>query len=129
MFIFLSLALVKRYSELLSVLGSGKDRPAGRGYLVTDLPVLQSLGASSGYLAVLVLALYINSADIQRLYLHPQLVWLLCPILLFWISRVWLKAQRGEMHDDPVVFALRDRLSQLIGICTAVILVLATTSI
>ena len=126
MFLFLSLALVKRYSELVSAVPAGQSGARGRGYEKSDLPVLQSLGTASGYLAVLVLALYINSPDIAKLYRTPEAIWTLCPLLLFWISRVWLKAQRGEMHDDPVVFAIRDRQSQLIGGLSIAVMLLAS---
>ncbi|MGV8864883.1 MAG: UbiA family prenyltransferase [Pseudomonas sp.] len=108
MFIFLSLAMLKRYTELLSMLSDGKTRASGRGYAVDDLPLLQTLGGSSGYIAVLVLALYINSQNGMNLYAHPKLLWLLCPLLLYWISRAWIVAHRGNMDDDPIVFAARD---------------------
>jgi hypothetical protein len=111
MFIFLSLALVKRYSELSVVLKSGKAQASGRGYRVDDLPLLESLGTASGYMAVLGLALYINSADVIRLYSQPRWLWLLCPLLLCWIGHIWIKTHRGEMHDDPVIFAVQDRSS------------------
>jgi 4-hydroxybenzoate polyprenyltransferase/phosphoserine phosphatase len=125
MFLFLSLALVKRYSELCSVLKTEHKFIQGRGYQVLDLTTLNSLGTSSGYLAVLVLALYINSYEISVHYTHVQLIWLLCPLLLYWISRIWVIASRGKMHDDPVVFTLQDRPSQWIGVVAAVILWLA----
>lgn len=121
MFLFLSLALVKRYAELREMLKRGHGSAGGRGYIVGDLAVLQSLGAAAGYLSVLVLALYINSGDSHLLYQHPQLIWLLCPLLLYWISRVWLKTERGQMHDDPVIFALRDRVSLGLFIAGAMI--------
>jgi len=73
--------------------------------------LLQSLGSASGYMSVLVLALYINSPEVAALYTRPKMIWLLCVLVLYWISRVWMKAHRGEMHDDPVVFALKDRMS------------------
>lgn len=111
MFIFLSLAMLKRYTELLGLLESGQQVAGGRGYGVDDLPLIQSLGASSGYLSVLVLALYINSTASEALYHRPHLLWLLCPLLLYWISRVWVVAHRGLMHDDPIVFAVTDRVS------------------
>lgn len=125
MFIFLSLALVKRYSELSVMLKSGKKTSSGRGYHVDDLPFLENLGTSSGYLAVLVLALYINSTDITRHYSQPMWLWLLCPLLLYWISRIWMKTHRDEMHDDPLIFALGDRPSQYIAILGAFGLYLA----
>jgi 4-hydroxybenzoate polyprenyltransferase len=124
-FLFLSLALLKRYTELDGMQRQGKLHAAGRGYHIEDLPMLMSFGSASGYLCILVLALYINSPDVTRLYTHPQVIWFLCVLLLYWISRVWLKAHRGEMHDDPVVFALKDRVSLLIGALAMVTAVLA----
>jgi 4-hydroxybenzoate polyprenyltransferase len=111
MFIFLSLALVKRYAELHSMRERGLVKTRGRGYVASDLPLLSSLGTSSGYLAVLVLALYIQDGKTASLYRHPQVIWLACPLLLYWVSRTWVIAHRGLMHDDPIVFAARDRVS------------------
>lgn len=124
-FLFLSLAFVKRYAELDSLRRQSQLEAAGRGYHVEDLPVLQSLGTAAGYLSVLVLALYINSPDIESLYHRPKLIWLLCVLMLYWISRVWMKAHRGTMHDDPVVFALKDRMSLLIGLAGAITVAVA----
>ena len=121
MFIFLSLALLKRYTELNSVRSSGKEKAAGRGYGTADLPLLQSLGAAAGYISVMVLALYINSPESLKLYTRPQVLWLLCPLLLYWISRAWVIAHRGHMHDDPVVFAATDRGSQIIVLLFVVV--------
>jgi len=114
MFIFLSLALLKRYTELHSMLSSGKTKASGRGYSVEDLPLLQSLGSAAGYIAVMVMALYIDSPQSVALYSNPKLLWLICPVLLYWVSRVWVVAHRGEMHDDPIVFAATDRVSQVV---------------
>lgn len=122
MFVFLSLALVKRYAELESALSSGKGTAIGRGYHVSDLPLIQSLGTSAGYIAVAVFALYINSPASLELYGHPKLLWLLCPILLYWVSRVWVVAHRGDMHDDPIVFAATDRASQAVGVLGLLVL-------
>jgi len=127
MFIFLSLAMLKRYAELL-VIQSGKPGESsmgGRGYGVQDLPLIQSLGSTAGYLSVLVLALYINSEASKALYRHPQVLWLLCPLLLYWISRLWIVTHRGEMHDDPVIYAVTDRISQLVLLIGASIVFLA----
>jgi 4-hydroxybenzoate polyprenyltransferase len=115
-FLFLSLAFVKRYAELDALRRQKRLRAAGRGYHVEDLAVLQSLGTSAGYLSVLVLALYINSPEVAALYERPKMIWLLCVLVLYWVSRVWMKAQRGEMHDDPVVFALKDKISLAVGV-------------
>lgn len=124
MFVFLSLAMLKRYTELASALASGKEMAIGRGYSVADLQLVQSLGAAAGYIGVLVFALYINSPESMQLYRNPKLLWLLCPILLYWISRMWIVSHRGEMHDDPVVFAAMDRGSQIvIGLCVLIVLI------
>ncbi|WP_037082968.1 UbiA family prenyltransferase [Pseudoxanthomonas sp. J35] len=123
MFVFLSLAMLKRYTELASALASGKEIAMGRGYSVADLPLVQSLGAAAGYIGVLVFALYINSPESLELYSNPKLLWLLCPILLYWISRMWIVSHRGDMHDDPIVFAAMDRVSQVvIGLCVVIVL-------
>lgn len=116
MFMFLSLALVKRYAELQEARSKGRtEKTRGRGYYPGDLEMISSMGASSGYLAVMVLALYIHDQATMALYSHPHLIWLACPILLFWITRVWMLTHRGQMHDDPVVFAVRDRVSLVVG--------------
>ena len=125
MFIFLSLALVKRCAELLVMQREGKDEARGRGYQVGDLASLSSAGIASGYLAALVLALYVNSPEVLRLYRNPEVIWLLCGLLLYWVSRIWIITHRGEMHDDPVVFALTDRQSLVIGALAAVIVIAA----
>lgn len=125
MFIFLSLAMVKRYIELLSAQKAGKINASGRGYDVGDISLIQSLGAASGYLSVLVLALYIDSPDSRALYHHPHYLWLLCPLLLYWISRTWAIAHRGVMHDDPVVFAVTDRLSRALLLVAALVILFA----
>jgi 4-hydroxybenzoate polyprenyltransferase/phosphoserine phosphatase len=124
-FLFLSLAMVKRYAELDAMRRIGRLRASGRGYVVDDLPMLHSFGAASGYGAVLVLALYINSPIVESMYREPKFIWALCALLLYWISRVWIKAHRGQMHDDPVVFAIKDRISQLVGIAGAITVWLA----
>lgn len=116
MFMFLSLALVKRYAELLLALHSGvTGKTGGRDYFPADLAMLSSLGAASGYLAVMVLALYIHDSATIALYAHPRWLWFACPLMLFWITRIWLLTHRGRMNEDPVVFALRDRLSLVMG--------------
>ncbi len=116
MFMFLSLALVKRYTELYELKKQGKtEKTRGRGYYPADLEMLSSLGAASGYLSVMVLALYIQEQEIISLYSHPKIIWLACPLLLFWISRTWLLTHRGVMHDDPIVFAIKDRVSLITG--------------
>lgn len=91
-----------------------------------DAAIVQMSGVASGYMSVLVLALYINSEDVRLLYTHPELIWLLCPLLFYWISRVWLITSRGKMTEDPVLFTIRDRASQVVAVITAIILWCAT---
>ena len=127
MFVFLSLAFIKRFSELKAARSKGAGgQIRGRGYSPDDLEMISSLGGSAGYLAVLVLALYIQDANTAHLYQMPKLIWLACPILLFWISRVWLIAHRGQMHDDPIIFAIKDRVSLATGALFVAIFALAT---
>ena len=114
MFIFLSLALVKRYSELLVTLQSNKQDAAGRGYSVNDLPVLMSIGTGAGLGSVLILALYLNNPETNIMYANTKWLWLMPPLLLYWTSRMWMKAHRGQVDDDPVVFAARDWQSLLV---------------
>jgi 4-hydroxybenzoate polyprenyltransferase len=125
MFVFLSLAQIKRSSELLTLQREGRIDVAGRGYIIDDLAVVMASGLASGYAAVLVLALYINSPQIQVLYKHAEFVWLLCPLMLYWINRMWMITHRGDMHDDPIVFAFRDRTGLLLGFLAAIVLLLA----
>jgi len=113
-FLFLSLGFVKRYAEIYDARKAGKLLGHGRGYGAEDLSLIMSLGTASGYCAVVVIALYINSVDSIALYHHHKTMWLICPLMLFWISRVWMLTARGHMHDDPVVFALGDRISLLV---------------
>lgn len=111
MFLFLSLAMAKRYTELFEVAKAGAASAAGRGYQASDLPALLSLGISAGYAAVVIMALYVNSAESQARYGDAHALWLTCPLMLYWISRVWMLSARGRMTDDPIVFALTDRIS------------------
>ena len=116
LFMFLSLAMVKRYAELHSAIDRGQvGQTPGRGYWPADMGMVAVLGAVSGYLAVLVLALYINDEGTAALYSHAEWIWLAVPLLLFWVSRIWMLAHRGEMHEDPLVFAVRDRVSLVVG--------------
>jgi 4-hydroxybenzoate polyprenyltransferase len=116
-FLFLSLALAKRYAEVRDALERGRvGKTRGRDYEASDLAMISALGAAAGYQAVLVLALYIREQSTVALYARPELLWLACPVLLFWITRVWLLTHRGQMHEDPVVFATRDWVSQVAGV-------------
>lgn len=111
MFLFLSLAFVKRFSELENLRRDNKSQTSGRGYLVSDLAQLQLFGTISSYLSVLVLALYIHSDEVTKLYRYSGFLWLICLILLYWISRIWMLAARNLLPDDPVLFALKDKIS------------------
>ncbi|MDC0357857.1 UbiA family prenyltransferase [Oligoflexia bacterium] len=115
MFMFFSLACVKRFSELLALQKSNGSFAKGRGYLVSDLAPLAAFGAASGYISILVMALYVSGSDVAVLYSKPDMLWLICPPLLYWISRVWLLAHRDELHEDPILFALGDKVSYFVG--------------
>lgn len=126
MFIFLSLALIKRYAEIMQIKSrGGLDKVLGRGYVVEDLHLLSSLGAASGYISVLVLALYIQDSRTLELYNNPQIIWFSCPLLLYWVSRVWMISHRGLMNDDPIVWAIKDRISRYVGLLFSLVFVLA----
>jgi 4-hydroxybenzoate polyprenyltransferase len=125
MFVFFSLAQVKRCAELIALRPEDQRALARLGYVMEDQPLLQSMGVASGHMAVLVLALYINSEQVRTLYLHPERLWLVCPIMLFWISRVWLRTARGQMHDDPLLFAAKDPGSLLTALVLGTVIALA----
>ena len=113
-FLFLSLAMVKRFSELQNLRERGVTPTNGRGYLLGDIEQLRSFGTSSAYASIVIFALYINGNDVVHLYHHPNRMWLITPLLILWVSRVWLLASRGLLDEDPVVFALEDRMSLLL---------------
>ena len=125
-FLFLSLAFLKRYAELEIQLLHGNQKAHGRGYYTSDAALVQTLGVTSGYAAVLVLALYLNTDTVVKLYRTPELVWGELPVMLFWISWMWMRAHRGEMHDDPLIFALKDKASLAAGVAFAVVFGLST---
>jgi len=125
MFLFLSLAIVKRFAELENLRASGSSVKNGRGYLVSDIAQLRSFGTASAYAAVVVLAIYISGIDVIKLYREPRFLWLIVPLMILWLNRVWLLASRGELDEDPVSFALTDRMSQLIGLAVVVVALLA----
>jgi len=115
LFVFLSLAFAKRFVEVSNVAARAETGIPGRGYLAADGAMIATLGAAAGYLSVLVFALYITSREVVVLYRSPAILWFAVPLLLYWISRVWLLAHRGELHEDPVVFALSDVQSYIVG--------------
>jgi 4-hydroxybenzoate polyprenyltransferase len=114
-FIFLCLALVKRTSEMIALPEDNIDKIKGRGYRRTDLPIITALTAASGFVAVLVLALYIASPDVSALYSRPELLWGICVVLVYWLGRAIFLTGRGEMRQDPVVFAAMDKISLMAG--------------
>lgn len=120
-FFFLSLAFVKRFSELESLRERGGTMPAGRGYLVSDLEQLRALGTGSMFAAVVVMTMYIHNPDTTRLYHHVARLWLVDIVLLLWLAQVWLLTSRGQMHDDPVVWAITSRRSLLLGVVVAIV--------
>ena len=123
-FLFLSLALVKRFAELESIRESGLPLRNGRGYMLRDLEQLRSMGTASGYASVVIFAIYIGGHE-AVLYARPERLWLALPLLILWLSRVWLLASRGRLNEDPVIFAFTDRMSLLIGALMILIVLLA----
>ena len=127
MFFFLSLALAKRVSELENLKSQNRNSSSGRAYQVIDLPMLTSAGVSSGILSIAVVALYINGDKVLLMYSFPQALWLICPLLLYWIGRVWMITARGEMHEDPILFAIRDHTSILTAFIAGLVILSALT--
>lgn len=124
-FFFLSLAFAKRYAELRRVQESAGTHARGRGYQVEDLGVLEIVGPTSGYMAVLVLALYVNSEPAIQQYRWPSLLWLACPLILYWVTRVWFLARRRVLTEDPLLFALKDRTSLCVAGSVVALIVVA----
>ena len=125
-FLFLSLAILKRCTEMRMVDNDQHTLIPGRGYSSQDEPLLFSMGITSGYLSVVVIALYIHSEEVTRLYTSPQVLWIVCPLVLYWISRMWLKTARNMMDDDPIIFAMRDKVSLVTGLLLVLVMMLAT---
>lgn len=120
-FMFLSLAMVKRFSELQNVRSAGAQLSNGRGYLLNDIEQVRSFGTSSAFAAVVVFSVYIGQPEVHGLYHHHNRMWLMTPLMILWLCRVWLLASRGELDEDPVVFALTDRMSLLMGVAAVAI--------
>ena len=112
-FFFLSLAAIKRQAELVDIAERDLTTTLGRGYQVKDLPIISAIGITAGYLSVLVMALYVNSPAVKELYSFPYVLWGICFVLLYWLTRMVLITHRGSMDDDPVFFAAKDRVSQV----------------
>lgn len=124
-FVFLNLALIKRCSELKTLESQARTSTSGRDYRLADLGILSSMGVAAGYISVLVLALYVDNPDVRTAYSHPFLLWLLCPFMMYWVSRLWIKTSRGEMNDDPLLYSLRDRASWIIFLAMGLTTLLA----
>lgn len=128
--LFLSLAFIKRYVELSTMpTGQRTEKAHGRGYFASDAPLIQVFGVTSGYAAVIVLALYFNSEAVQKLYVDTSYMAVAIPVVLFWVSWMWMQAHRGNVDDDPIVFAIKDKVSLLAGVAFAAVLVLGATGL
>lgn len=125
-FFFFSLAAIKRLAELVDGVKAGRSGAHGRGYITDDLAIVANIAVSAGLVSVLVLALYANSEQVQLLYTRPEMLWASCLVLLFWNSRIAILTQRGQMHDDPLVFAVRDRVSLVCGLLVGVLALVGT---
>ena len=126
LFFFLGLALVKRYSEITAKpLNGPSNKIHGRGYYTSDREIIGVLGVSASFLSILILALYITSPTVMILYHHPQALWCVCFIMIYWVSRIWVLCHRGHMPDDPITFALRDKVSLLSGTLCLISILLA----
>lgn len=126
LFLFMSLAFLKRYTELLDTIERDGHVVSGRGYHVGDANFVLIAGTALGFVAVLIFTLYVNGTQVQALYAHPNRMWLISPCLVYWISHLWLTAHRGGMHDDPIVFAARDYPSWIVGALITGIAIAAT---
>jgi 4-hydroxybenzoate polyprenyltransferase len=126
MFIFLSLAAIKRYVEVRGLESQPDETQVkGRGYIGGDAPLVLQMGLTSGFMAVLVLALFISSESVTQLYHRPKILWLVCPLMLYWVGRIWLLARRGRVEEDPLSFAAKDWMTWLVALCGAVILLVS----
>jgi len=126
MFFFLALGIIKRYADLVQAANLGQTGLSGRSYTTADIDFFRALGMSSSAVAVLVLALYLQSYEVTQFYSSPKFLWLVCPLALYWIMRAWLMARRGKIPDDLIVFALRDRASYMVAGLTGLLILLAT---
>jgi 4-hydroxybenzoate polyprenyltransferase len=128
-FLFLSLAFLKRYAELRTQQAAGNSSAHGRGYLTSDAPLIQTMGVVSGYTSAVVLSLYLNSEAVLRLYRTPELIWGAVVVLVYWVSWIWLRASRGQVHDDPLVFAIKDKASLIAGLIFALVLMVGSAGL
>lgn len=124
-FLFFGLALIKRCTELQLVEKSGKMDLSGRDYCSEDLHTLRTMGITGSFISVVVFALYINSTEVLSLYSRPEILWAICPALLLWINRLWIKTSRGQMHDDPLIFTLKDNVSRYVLLAMFIVVLIA----
>ncbi|HKF46467.1 MAG TPA: UbiA family prenyltransferase [Terracidiphilus sp.] len=124
-FLFLSLSFVKRFAELENLRAIAMQPRNGRGYLLSDAEQLRTFGTACAYASVVIFAIYISGRDVTALYHHAGRLWCVVPLMILWLSRVWLLASRAELNEDPVVFAMTDRMSLLTGAATLAIVLLA----
>jgi len=125
MFLFISLAMLKRFSELYNMRLRDEESASGRGYISKDLELVSSLGSASGFIAILIMVLYMHDPLTLGKYSNPDWLWMIMPALLYWISHMWLIAHRGNMHEDPVLYAIHDVPSYIVGLICIVAVVLA----
>lgn len=126
MFLFLSLAFCKRATELRKLGAGAAQAVPGRAYSPEDLQAICMCGICSGFMASLVLTLYLDSGQVRMLYAQPQILWLLLPMVLYWMARIWIFEARGRLHDDPLMFAIKDRITYVLGIACALVLLAAS---
>lgn len=125
-FLFLSLALVKRVSEIQRHVRAGTGEPQVRGYLLDDLQTITTIGVASGCTAALVIVLYMNGQEVRMLYRHPDFLWTISPVFLYWMNQLWVKARRGEVQEDPILYCVRDTTTYLVGAAILMILFAAS---
>jgi 4-hydroxybenzoate polyprenyltransferase len=128
-FLFLSLAIVKRITEIRKLPISTKENIGGRGYFRGDSNILQSMGVGSSFASAIVLALYVQSDVAAKTYSHPEILWGIVPMILLWQCRIWLSSSRGNMNEDPIVFAVKDRITWAIGILLVLIIIAANINL
>jgi 4-hydroxybenzoate polyprenyltransferase len=127
-FLFASLALAKRYSELLRLRAEGSSQALGRGYTTDDIRLVETFGVGCGLVSTVVFALYITSPQSRLLYAHPTWLWAVCPLLMYWNMRLWLVARQGRLQEDPLIFAMSDSVSRWLGVAVVGLVVAATGS-
>jgi 4-hydroxybenzoate polyprenyltransferase len=124
-FLFSSLSLLKRYAELHNLRERRKTFARGRGYAVEDMGTVRSIGVALGCMSAFILGQYINSPLVTQFYTKPQLIWMLFPLLLYWLGRIWILAGRGQVNEDPLIFAMRDNASRAVLVIGAIVVFLA----